>query len=155
MRFSPSNPAQITTGLMFVGLAALTTAIGVTVEPTAIVDCVGVGQVSTSNNLHFVWNDASGTGTKIDLGTDFPASGLRTAQFLVEIFCDVNDPTRAIHLSVTNEVNGAHQRIVIPGDHPTVPTITTAMTYHFHSSNNAVALAGGIDIADLVIYTRV
>jgi hypothetical protein len=153
-RFVVSDGAAVSGALMFVGLAATTSAIGATTEPTAIVDCVGVGQVSTSSNLHFVWNKASGTGTKVDLGADFLATDT-TALYALEIFCDHNDPNRAIAVSITNETNGAHTRIVIPGDHVTVPTVTTAMTYHFDRANNAQNLAVGIDIVDVVIYTRV
>ena len=153
-RFVVSDAAAVAGALMFVGLAATTSAIGATVEPTAIVDSVGIGQVSTSSNLHFVWNKASGTGTKIDLGSDFLATDT-SALYCLEIFCDHNDPSRAIAVSVTNETNGAHTRIVIPGDHATVPTITTAMTYHFARANNAAVGLVGIDIVDAVIYTRV
>jgi hypothetical protein len=153
-RFVVSDAAAVTGALMFVGLAATTSAVGATTEPTAITDCVGVGQVSTSSNLHIVWNKSSGTGTKIDLGSDFLATDT-TALYCVEIYCDHNDPSRAISVSVTNETNGAHTRIVIPGDHATVPTLTTAMTHHFDRANNATAAAVGIDIVDTVIYTRV
>jgi hypothetical protein len=153
-RFVVSDAAAVAGALMFVGLAATTSVIGANTEPTSVFDCVGVGQVSTSGNLHFVWNKASGTGTKIDLGSDFLATDT-TALYCLEIFCDHNDPSRAIAVSITNETNGAHTRIVIPGDHATVPTLTTPMTYHFARSNNTATPAVGIDIVDAVIYTRV
>lgn len=139
------------TSIGFFGLAATASAIGVAVEPTAVADCVGVGKVSTSQNLHFVWNDAAGTGTKIDLGTDFPANDT-SMLYTLEIFCDRKDPSRAIAVSITNETNGAHNRIVIPGDHATVPTITTAMTYHFHRASNALTAVVAVDVVDFVAY---
>ncbi len=142
------------TSLGFVGLAATTSAIPATTEPTAIADSVGVGKVSSSQNLNFVWNKASGTGTRIDLGSDFPAND-NSMLYCLEIFCDHNDPSRAIAVSITNESNGAHTRIVIPGDHATIPTLTTPMTYHFSRTSNALTAVVGIDIVDAVIYTRV
>jgi len=154
MQFANSDAAPVAATTSFVGLAATTSAIGVTTEPTAITNCVGVGVVSTLANWQLTWNDASGTGTKIDLGSGFLVTDVNSL-FTLEIFCDVNDPNRAIHVSVTNESTGEHQRFVIPGDHATVPVATTAMTYHFHRSNNATAAAVGIDVSKFVCYTRI
>jgi hypothetical protein len=140
------------TSVSFMGLANTASVIGATVEPSAVLDCVGCGKMSTSQNMCFTWNDASGTGTVIDLGTEFPACDTATL-YTLEIFCDVNDPTRAIQMSLTNEANGAHKRIVIPGDHATVPTITTAMGYHIRRASNGLTAVVAVDIVDVEIFT--
>jgi len=41
------------------------------VEPDTITNCLGICKLSTSNNLHIIHNDASGTATTIDLGANF------------------------------------------------------------------------------------
>ena len=44
------------------------------VEPNTLTDIVGVCQLSTSTNMHIVYNDASGTATTSDLGTSYPCN---------------------------------------------------------------------------------
>ena len=44
------------------------------VEPNTLTDIVGVCQLSTSTNMHVVYNDASGTATTIDLGSSYPCT---------------------------------------------------------------------------------
>lgn len=46
------------------------------VEPDTFINCIGVGKLSTSNNLHVIHNDASGTATTFDLGSNFTISNL-------------------------------------------------------------------------------
>lgn len=42
-------------------------------EPTTFTECILVAKLSTSNNLHIVHNNNTGTATSIDLGVNFPA----------------------------------------------------------------------------------
>lgn len=44
------------------------------VEPNTLTDIVGICQLSTSTNMHVVYNDASGTATTIDLGSSYPCT---------------------------------------------------------------------------------
>jgi hypothetical protein len=43
-------------------------------DPSVHTECIYVAKLATSNNLHIVHNDASGTATTIDLGANFPAN---------------------------------------------------------------------------------
>lgn len=43
-------------------------------EPTTFTECILVAKLSTSNNIHIVHNDNTGTATSIDLGVNFPAN---------------------------------------------------------------------------------
>ena len=43
-------------------------------DPSVHTECIVLAKLSTSNNLHIVHNDNSGTATTIDLGVDFPAN---------------------------------------------------------------------------------
>jgi len=49
-------------------------AIATNVEPNTLTDIVGVCQLSTSTNMHIVYNDASGTATTSDLGSSYPCN---------------------------------------------------------------------------------
>jgi len=46
---------------------------------------VGICRLSTSNNLHIVYNDNTGIGTTIDLGSNFPANTISTDKYLINI----------------------------------------------------------------------
>lgn len=70
-RFGTTNSAQ----RFFAGLSA---AYGVSaptnIEPTSQINCIGVAKLQASNNLFFVWNDATGVASSLDLGVNFPAN---------------------------------------------------------------------------------
>jgi hypothetical protein len=57
----------------FIGHAT-NTGIFSNVEPNTLLNVVGICRLSTSNNLHVIHNDNSGTATTIDLGSNFPAN---------------------------------------------------------------------------------
>ena len=57
---------------MFVGLDALTAA-PTNIDPSTKVNCIGVAQIATSNNLNIVYGNATAK-TPIDLGANFPAN---------------------------------------------------------------------------------
>jgi len=44
------------------------------VEPNTLTDIVGVCQLSTSTNMHIIYNDAAGTATTVDLGSNYPCN---------------------------------------------------------------------------------
>jgi hypothetical protein len=44
------------------------------VDQTTLVDLVGVAQLSTSTNMHILYNDGSGTASTIDLGSNYPCN---------------------------------------------------------------------------------
>ena len=70
-RINTTNSAQ----RFFAGLSA---AYGVSaptnIEPTSQISCIGVAKLQASNNLFFVWNDATGVASSLDLGVNFPAN---------------------------------------------------------------------------------
>lgn len=67
----------------FAGIS--TTTIFSNVEPTALTNCFGIAKLTTSNNLHLVHNDGSGTATSIDLGASFPTNTIETDFYLLEV----------------------------------------------------------------------
>jgi len=56
------------------------------VEPDTLINTIGVCKLSTSNNLHFFWNDATGTATTVDLGANYPANNVTAYFYDLEIF---------------------------------------------------------------------
>lgn len=45
-------------------------------------------KLSTSNNLFFFWNDATGLATTVDLGVNYPANNVTAYIYDLEIFKD-------------------------------------------------------------------
>ena len=73
-RITTNNGAQ----RFFAGLAnPYGAAVPTNVEPTSILNCIGVAKLQATSNLYFVWNDGAGTASSLDLGAGF--SGTDTA----------------------------------------------------------------------------
>ena len=59
---------------LFVGLSSLyNTTAPTNVDPLTLINSVGVAKLQASSNLHFIWNDGSGTASSLDLGASFSA----------------------------------------------------------------------------------
>lgn len=68
---------------MFIGLSA--NIIFSAVEPTTLTNCIGLGKISGSTNLHIIHNDSSGLPTTIDLGSNFPINTVETDVYICNI----------------------------------------------------------------------
>lgn len=79
--FNMAENASDTAIRFFIGLS--TTTLFFNVEPNTLLNCAGFCRPSTSNNLHLIHNDNSGTATTIDLGSNFPANTINTDKYLV------------------------------------------------------------------------
>ena len=67
-RINTTNAAQ----RFFAGLSNMyATATPTNIEPTAMINSVGVAKLQGSANLFFIWNDATGTASSLDLGSGF------------------------------------------------------------------------------------
>lgn len=58
------------------------------VEPDTLINTLGVCKLSTSNNLYFFYNDATGLATTVDLGVNYPANNVTAYTYDLEIFKD-------------------------------------------------------------------
>ena len=72
------------------------------VEPSSLTDIIIFGADSTDTNLQLMHNDSSGTATKIDLGSDFPAGNRAVDILEAEFWCDPNDSSVNVKLTRTN-----------------------------------------------------
>lgn len=131
---------------MFCGLSTVTGA-PTNVEPNTLTNCVGVCKLSTSNNLHVIVNDGTGTATTFDLGADYPANG-STSAYEVTIYCDPNSAT--IDVTVRRIGTGFIEGITLSTD---LPVSTTLMGIQLWRCNNATALAVGLDLISLYVET--
>jgi hypothetical protein len=67
-RINTNNGAQ----RLFIGISSLyNTTAPTNVEPTNLLNSIGLAKLQGSPNLHFVWNDNTGTASSLDLGSGF------------------------------------------------------------------------------------
>lgn len=144
-RFGVSDAAAVSGARMFVGFSA-STAAPTNVEPSALVNCVGVAQISSSNNLQLVYGGASAS-APIDLGAGFPANTLSTVGYELALFAPQSG---GIHYQVTRLDTGDTASGFLASG---IPVGTTLLCHQIWRSNNATALAVGIDICGIYMET--
>jgi hypothetical protein len=133
-----SDAAAVPEARLFVGMMQNTMG---NVNPSTLLNIVGVGADSSDTALSVMHNDAAGSATKVSLGANFPANTRNTDWYRTEIYADPNSPV--IRWRVTRRNTG----------HTAEGTITTklpqntAMLYPLIRRNNGTsALSVGIDL---------
>lgn len=144
LRFVPSDAAAVSGERFFAGLSNSTGA-ATNVEPNTLTNSLGICQLSTSSNL-FVYSAGASAATAVDLGTDFPATGLSNQAYEFCMFGKSDG-------SVTWEVFKLGTSIKSSGTFAQVPANTTLLGHQIWKTNNATALAVGFDICSIYIET--
>lgn len=144
-RFGISDPAVVAGARMFVGLDALTAA-PTNIDPSTKVNCIGVGQIGTSDNLHIIRGNATAK-TPIDLGVSFPANTNADA-YELNLFAPPAGGCywQVRRLNTTFEATG-----FLPSTE--IPIATQLLCHQLWRCNNATALAVGLDVCGIYIET--
>ncbi len=151
-RFATSDNATVSGARMFVGVSATTTAPS-NVEPSTLLNCIGVGHGAADTNLK-IYYGGSVAQTPIDLGVNFPANTLSADVYELALYASPNSSSL-----VSYEVTRLNTGDVATGDltgtsGTQLPAATTLMTYMWaYRTNNATALAVGLDIVSDYIET--
>lgn len=146
-RFATSDAAAVAGARMFVGLQA-STAAPTNVEPNTLVNSIGVVQQSTSNNLMMYCAGASAGTNLIDLGVNFPANTLSTDVYELTLFSPSSNGNvyyQVVRLNTGNKASGT----LTAG----LPTSSTLLCIQAWRTNNATALAVGLDICGIYVET--
>ena len=144
-RFGVSDAATVAGARMFVGLDALTAA-PTNIDPSTKVNCVGVGQIAASNNLHIVYGNATAK-TPIDLGANFPANTNSDA-YELNLFAL---PSGGCHWHVRRLNTAFEATGFLPSTE--IPIATQLLCHQLWRCNNATALAVGLDVCGIYIET--
>ncbi len=108
---------------VFAGVS--TTTLFTNVEPTALLNCIGLAKLTTSNNLHLIHNDGSGTATAIDLGASFPSNTIETDFYVLRLKTNGSD----VDYTVTRVNTGG----VVTGTLTTdLPSASTALNLGYY-----------------------
>lgn len=150
IRFGISDAASVTTARMFVGISA-TTAAPTNVEPSTLVNCVGVGHNLAHTNLH-LFHGGSAAQTPIDLGANFPKTP--NAVYELALFCAPASTNIGYTVSRLDASVPAVAGLLTGTAGTQLPSPTTAMTYaQSWRSNGTTASAVGLDICSDYIET--
>lgn len=145
-RFVPSDAAAVAGAHMFVGLRGGTASPVPTTSPATLTNVVGVAQVNGSANLQLVYG-GSAAQSAIDLGVNFPAGGLSTDLYELILYCSPADNNRIryrVERVNTGHVATGTLTAATPGTQ--LPSNATVLGPIFYRSNNATALAVGLDV---------
>lgn len=100
------------------------------VNPSTLTNIIGLGHDSGDTNMQIIHNDASGTATKIDLGSNFPIpSSDATSFYRLKLWCDPN--AAGINYSVDRMDVPFSASGVLSSD---IPSNTTFLTLNCYAS---------------------
>lgn len=139
----------VSTQRLAVGLWAATGATPTTIDPSTIVNGIWFGNDAGDSNYQIMYNNASGTATKIDLGASFVKNVLN-AMYDVTFFAAPN--SNSIGYSITRNNDGATVSGVITSDIK-LPVQTAFLAPHLYLNNGGTASAVTLDIMKLYIET--
>lgn len=157
IRFGVSDAAAVTGARMFVGLSSSTGA-PTNVEPSTLTNCVGIAQLSTDSTQLYIIYGGSAAQTAIALGTNFPPmAGVGIANGIAYDLTLFSSPNS--NGVIYYQVERIGTAFVATGTlTPAVvgtqtPASTTLLTHQIWRSNNATALAVGIDVLNIYVET--
>jgi hypothetical protein len=133
--FGTADAATVTGARSFIGLSN-NFATPSNVEPTSLVNIIGIARLSTSNNWHIVHNDASGLATSIDLGSSFPSTTLEVDLIYLKLILNIDN---TVSYSVINVTTNTVATGLISTNLPATSLYETIWT-----TNNATALIASL-----------
>lgn len=132
---------------LFCGLMSATGATSTSSAPSALTNMVGCGWDSADTNMQIMSNDGSGTATKVDLGSDFPANN-QEAIYELTLFCPANSDH--INYRVKRLDTGSETSGTITTD---IPVNGTFLTWHLYANNGGTAAAVILDVYRVYVET--
>ena len=151
LQFSVSDAAAVAGARHFCGMSS-SVAAPTNVEPSALTNAIGIAQLSTDNTQWYLICAGSAAQAAVPMGVAFGAPTDTTALINLQIYCPVGRNGFA-HVRATNRTNGqVFTRLFFP---TTVgvqtPSVTTLLAYRNWRTNNATALAVGVDVSRVYI----
>lgn len=147
-RFGIATGTSVSTRRCFVGLRD-TVAAPTDVNPSTLVNCIGVGYDAADAQLQVMHNDASGACTKIALGASFPRPSTdRTSCYELALYCAPAGTT--VGYEVTDLITGAVANGTLSTDLPATTTLLAPLGY---SSVGGTSGVTGITLMSLGIET--
>lgn len=121
-------------GRCFAGLRGSTAAVG-NVNPSTLTDIVGIGFDSGQTSMRLLYNDASGSASTVDLGSNFPSN---SAQEFYELMLSAEPGGSEVQYRVERLNTGHVATGTISTD---LPAAGTFLTPHLWGNNGTTAAA--------------
>lgn len=151
-RWVESDPAAVSGRRAFHGMTASTGAF-TNVEVSTLLNLVGICQLSTDATQWYWAAAGSSAQAPVAVGTSIGApGGNSTTAWELAIFAP-NGTANTYHLQLTNVTTGAVATRTATGAAAFIPQSTTLLAWNAWATNNATALATGIDLCSLYIET--
>jgi Protein of unknown function (DUF2793) len=127
-RWAPATGVTNTSHRAFAGMRN-SVAAPTDVDPSTQTNICGMGYDATDTNIQFMYNDATGTATKVNLGAAFAKPNAdRTAVYEIAMFSPPGT-TQSLSYEVTNLVSGAVATGTVTTDLPTTSTLLAPYSY--------------------------
>ena len=149
IRFGISDAAAVAGARMFIGMRNSATPSNV--EPSTLTQCVGVGHGAADTNL-FLYYGGTAAQTPIDLGVNFPTDTRSVDVYELSLFAPP-DTSGTINYEVRRLNTGHVATGTLSGAGAVVPSTTTLLAPWGYRTNNATALAVGLDVMSAYIET--
>lgn len=147
-RWGPATGVSTSTHRAFVGLRG-SGAAPTDVQPSSLVNILGMGWDSADTNIQFLCNDGSGAASKVDLGTSFPVpTSNRSKVYEVQLFCAPNGTT--VYWRVLDVGTGAVAQGSVNTDIPANTILLTPLGYCSVGGTSSVV---GIALFNLYLET--
>lgn len=141
-RFLFTQPTNVNGHQFFVGVAASVAALGG--DPSALVNMVGMGYDAgdaNTGNWQLMYNDGSGTATKVDLGSSSP----RNTSDVYELTIRAPQNGSVVFVTVYNKTSGV---VVLDTSYSTdLPSNTAYLGVRANVRTGATSTAGQIEVA--------
>jgi len=123
----------------------------ITANPSSLTNIIGIGNDSNNDgtirdaNLQIMYNDASGTATKVDLGANFPANGSGTQDWFIAQFYNATGSS-SVKYKITNLLNNATAQGTLTTN---LPAITVGLGFAFVRTSGTTAIAHAIEFGEI------
>lgn len=132
------------------GLWSSTAATSTTQNPSSLTNCILAGWDSADTNLQIMSNEASGTCTKVDLGSDYPANNT-SAIYDVTFFAKPNASAVSWRVArLDADVPRVSGTISAVGH---LPISTVFLAWHAYMNNGGTAATAGFDLMRMYLET--
>jgi hypothetical protein len=157
--FNISDTAYSSSTQQFYGLGAYNADLnygGVsTLLVSSLTNIIGIGSDSGDANLQVIYNDGSGTASKIDLGSNFPAnrtsSNSLTTIYSIQLY---NEPGSSnVLYEVINQENGSIAQGNLTTDLPSSNLLLNFFASRSMGSGGGITNSGQFDLLKLGVYS--
>lgn len=146
-RWGPATGVSVATHRAFVGMRG-SAANPTDVNPSTLTNICGMGWDAADTNIQFMYNDAAGTATKIDLGASFPVPTVDRADvYEIALFAPPGT-TQSLSYEVTDLTTGAVATGTVTTD---IPANTQLLTPYGYVSVGGTSSIVGFAIMGLYI----